>query len=146
LTIVEYNDEFKDQIISIWERSVRATHHFLNPDDIDYFKSIVSQIDFNLFDVYCALTEEKRLAGFIGALGNKIEMFFLDPEFIGQGLGKLLMNFAITELKATEVDVNEDNKNAVQFYMKFGFVAYERSAKDSEGKDYPILKMRLVKG
>jgi putative acetyltransferase len=92
------------------------------------------------------LTEEKRLAGFIGALGNKIEIFFLDPEFIGQGLGKLLMNFAITELKATEVDVNEDNKNAVQFYMKFGFVAYERSAKDSEGKDYPILKMRLVKG
>lgn len=105
---------------------------------------MVSSIDFH--KVYCAVTDDQKLAGFIGVAGNKVEMLFLDPDFIGQGIGKLLIAFAIDELKATEVDVNEENTNAVRFYNKFGFATYERTPKDSEGKDYPILKMRLEKG
>jgi putative acetyltransferase len=144
MTIELYNDDFKDQIIAIWEKSVRATHNFLKPADIDYYKKIVNTIDFNSFTVYCALTDDRRLIGFIGVSGSKIEMLFLDPKYIGQGVGKLLMVVAMTELKATEVDVNEGNINAVKFYTRFGFTTYERTPTDSEGKEYPILKMKLA--
>lgn len=33
---IEYNE-----VVNIWEASVRATHHFLKEEDIQYFKSLV---------------------------------------------------------------------------------------------------------
>ena len=75
--------------------------------------------------------------------GRKIEMLFLVPEYIGQGFGKILVEFAIAKLNADKVDVNEQNHSAVDFYLRLGFVVYDRMEKDSEGKDYPILQMRL---
>lgn len=141
-SIVPYNDSYKIQVIDVWERSVRATHDFLISSDIEYFKSIVVNIDFNAFTVYC-LMKEDMVRGFIGVADKKIEMLFLSPEVTGKGLGKWLIEFAMNELYADEVDVNEQNHNAVGFYKRMGFVAYERTDKDSEGKDYPILKMRI---
>jgi putative acetyltransferase len=46
-------------------------------------------------------------------------------------------------LNIKKVDVNEQNKNAIKFYNKYGFIKHEKTTKDSEGKNYPILKMKL---
>ncbi|WP_435354177.1 GNAT family N-acetyltransferase [Emticicia sp. SJ17W-69] len=143
LQIEKYNDDFRNQIIEIWEESVRATHHFLQSEDIDFYKSIVQTIDFNTFDVFCGFSENKELVGFLGIAENKLEMLFLKPECIGKGIGKTMMDFALNELKITEVDVNEDNTNALDFYKKFGFKVYDRTPLDGTEKPYPILKMRL---
>jgi putative acetyltransferase len=139
--IIPYNDNYKNQLIAVWEKSVRATHHFLIPADIDYFKSIVQTIDFNSFSVFC-LVENEKLLGFIGLADRKIEMLFLSPAYIGKSLGKMLMTFVLNEHHANEVEVNEQNTHAVKFYEKMGFTIYDRMEKDSEGKNYPILKMR----
>jgi putative acetyltransferase len=140
--IVPYNDSHKEQVVAVWESSVRATHSFLDPADIDYYKAIVEGINFTGFSVHC-LAREETVLGFVGVAGKKIEMLFLSPDCIGKGLGKMLLSFAINELGADSVDVNEQNIPAVTFYQRFGFVAYARTAKDSEGKNYPILKMKL---
>lgn len=140
--IVKYESHFREKIIAVWEKSVRATHHFLKTDDIPHLKKLVEQIDFHSFDVYCLLQND-RLIGFIGFEGKDIAMLFLDPEFIGQGYGRKLMDFALQEIHADSVDVNEQNEHAVKFYSRFGFVGYERLEKSPEGKDYPILKMKL---
>lgn len=79
----------------------------------------------------------------MGVIDKKIEMLFLSPAYIGQGLGKKLMVYALTELHADKVDVNEQNLYAVEFYKKFGFETYGRTDKDDQGRDYPILKMKL---
>lgn len=144
MTLQEYKREFNEQVISVWENSVRATHDFLLPGDLEYFKSIVVMIDFTQFTVYCACTAQNTVVGFIGVHDQKIEMLFVDPAYIGKGIGKKLTTFAISSLQATTVDVNEQNTKAVDFYTKMGFVTYERMPTDSEGKEYPILKMRLV--
>jgi len=47
-------------------------------------------------------------------------------------------------LKAHKVDVNEQNVGAVAFYENLGFATYERSDKDDQGNDYPILRMQLT--
>lgn len=140
--IVKYKDEFKQQIILVWEKSVRATHHFLLPEDIDYFKEVVANIAFSTFPVYCLVHQEKVI-GFIGVVNRKIEMLFLSPDYIGKGLGSKLVEFAIEKLQADKVDVNEQNTSAVHFYSRLGFETYKRLKKDSEGKNYPILKMKL---
>ncbi|MFA6152483.1 MAG: GNAT family N-acetyltransferase [Chitinophagaceae bacterium] len=142
MTIEKYSPEHREQVISVWEKSVLASHQFLSAAEIDYYKSIVETIDFSDFQVYC-LTGNDTVAGFIGLSEQKIEMLFLAPEHTRKGLGKKLMNFAIRELNANEVDVNEENKSACQFYLKSGFTVFGREEKDSEGKDHPILKMRL---
>lgn len=129
-------------MVDVWERSARATHHFVSNEDMDYFKPLVQSIDFSSFPVYCLVAHDK-VFGFIGVADGSIETLFLDPAVIKKGFGTKLMRFALDELKADKVDVNEQNHDAVRFYSKFGFTVYDRTEKDPEGKNYPILKMRL---
>ncbi|GAB2825026.1 GNAT family N-acetyltransferase [Ferruginibacter profundus] len=142
MELIPYKEEHREQMISVWERSVRATHHFVNSKEVDRLKELVKQIDFNSFSVYCLIAGDK-VVGFLGVEDYVIESLFLDPDYIGQKLGTMLINFAINELKAHKVNVNEQNTEAIKFYAKFGFVVYERTAKDDYGNDYPILKMTL---
>ena len=143
MMILPYNRSLKDQVYTVWERSVAATHHFLKPEDFTFFKDIVKEIDFTEFNVFCAMDDEV-VKGFLGVVDNKIEMLFVAPEYFGMGIGKSLLTYAMEELKATEVDVNEQNEKAVSFYKAYGFEPYGRTEKDSSGKDYPILKMKLI--
>lgn len=142
MELIPYKEEFREQLIAVWEKSVRATHHFVTQEEVARLKELVKQIDFNSYSVYCLVSENKVL-GFLGVENHVIESLFLDPDYIGQKLGAKLMNFAINELKADKVNVNEQNSDAIQFYSKFGFVTYERTEKDEYGNDYPILKMKL---
>jgi putative acetyltransferase len=53
------------------------------------------------------------------------------------------MNYALSVHSANAVDVNEENEQAFLFYRKFGFETIERTDLDDQGKDYPLLRMRL---
>lgn len=142
IKIEKYTDKDREQILNIWEKSVLATHDFLNPTDFEEIKQLVQTFNFNDFEVYC-LKQNDKVAGFIGLAERKIEMLFFSPEYIGKGLGRKLTDFAFSELQADKVDVNEQNTNAVKFYEKLGFKTYERTDKDDQGKEYPLLRMKL---
>lgn len=143
LNIKRYKDEFRSELIDLWEASVRATHDFLDPDDIDFFKTLVQGIDFHAFEVYCAFDDNNRMVGILGVADKKLEMLFLAPDQIGKGVGKQLMDFVLNTLYVDKVDVNEGNVKATEFYKKFGFKVYDRTPLDDHGKPYPILKMGL---
>lgn len=142
-TVNKYNDNYKDQILTIWETSVLVTHDFLTPNDFEEIKELVNNINFNDFEVFI-LKKEDLVLGFIGVANKKVEMLFLDPNYFGQGLGFRLLNFAVKELQADKVDVNEQNPRAVKFYQKFGFETFERTEKDDQGRNYPLLRMKLI--
>lgn len=141
--IRKYKSKYKDQIISVWERSVLATHHFLSPKDYLEIRELLQGYDFGILDLFC-LMDDNNVIGFIGLHNYKIEMLFLDPLYIRRGLGQQLIQFAINK-GALWVDVNEQNEHAKVFYEKSGFESYERTVKDDFGKDYPLLRMRLKK-
>ncbi|MDR1394592.1 MAG: GNAT family N-acetyltransferase, partial [Deltaproteobacteria bacterium] len=82
--------------------------------------------------------------GFLGAQGQKIEMLFLAPGVIGQGLGRLLIEWAVSRTGAFLVDVNEDNLSACGFYRHLGFEVFSRSPLDSQGNPFPILHLALA--
>lgn len=140
--IKKYKRKHKNQIISVWENSVLATHHFLSTTDYLEIRALLQEYDFEVLDMFC-LQAEGTVIGFIGLYHYKIEMLFLDPAYIGKGLGQQLVQFAISKCGATLVDVNEQNANAKKFYEKLGFKTYERTAKDDFGKNYPLLRMKL---
>ena len=52
-------------------------------------------------------------------------------------------NYAMQHLNADELDVNEQNPQALGFYFKQGFEVIGRSEVDGMGQHYPLLHMRL---
>jgi len=143
-SIKPYSEKYQEQILTIWEKSVLATQDFLTSTDFKEIKELVGNINFNDFQVFC-LTKENLVLGFIGVADKKVEMLFLSPEYFGQGYGHKLLTFAIEKLSATKLDVNEQNTKALKFYQKFGFETYERTEKDEQGRDYPLLRMHYPK-
>jgi len=136
--------EYKE-VVELWEASVRATHHFLKEEDIEYFKPLILNTYLDAVELKCIRDYDKKIVGFLGVADQNLEMLFIHPEFRGKRIGKTLLNYAIDELKVTKVDVNEQNEQAVGFYKHCGFEIIERSELDSSGKPYPTLKMKLKK-
>ena len=133
-----------DTLLEIWESSVRATHHFLKAEDIDFFKKIIQEKDvFSHVELTCVRDKENNMLGFMGVSGEILEMIFIDAQFIGKGIGKMLLLHAIENLNISKVDVNEQNESALKFYEHFGFKIISRSELDGTGKPYPILHMQL---
>lgn len=130
------------EIVDVWEASVRATHDFLPESDILYFKPLILNDYLKLVDL-SYIRIDGRIAGFSGIAEGKIEMLFIDPQWRGKGIGRFLTEHAISKQAATTVDVNEQNPQAVGFYKRLGFKVYERSPLDGLGKPYPILHMTL---
>jgi putative acetyltransferase len=130
------------QTVAVWEASVRATHDFVAPSDIEIFRPIVGDALHHLTS-FCVRNEQDKVAGYISVAEGMVQMLFIDPLWRGQGVGRRLMRYAIDTLGATTVDVNEQNPQALGFYLHMGFEVVGRSELDGMGKPYPILHMRL---
>lgn len=87
--------------------------------------------------------EAGRVVGFVGVEQDKVEMLFIHPAWRGRGIGSRLLKYAFNVLGARLVDVNEQNEQAVGFYLRMGFEVEGRSELDSTGKPFPLLHMRL---
>jgi putative acetyltransferase len=140
--IVRAQEENYADIIRVWELSVRATHHFLPEDYLQYIKGLLPSI-LPEIPVYVCLDTNGKVAGFLGVANQKIEMLFLHPGFRGKGLGRIFIQYAIEQLDADKVDVNEQNQEAVGFYKRMGFVTFNRSERDGLGKPFPLLHMQI---
>ena len=141
IEIVEKADHPK--LLEIWEASVRATHDFLKEEDLQELKPLILEQYFDAVDLRCARNSEGTILGFLGVHAENIEMLFISPDARGQGLGSLLVAYAIEQQAATKVDVNEQNKQAIGFYQRMGFSIIGRSPLDGQGKPYPLLHMAL---
>jgi putative acetyltransferase len=132
-------------LIEIWEASVRATHDFLQEEDILTLKPLILEHYFDAVDLKCAKDESDKILGFCGVHEGNIEMLFISPEARGSGVGSQLTDYAVNHQGATKVDVNEQNKQALGFYERVGFSVVGRSPLDGQGKPYPLLHMELTK-
>ena len=143
MNIYQAAEEHHPEIINIWEASVRATHHFLTEADIARYKELIKNDYINRVSLYCTRHHD-RITGFIGLRDGMVQMLFIDPAMRGQGIGKRLLQYAINERGINQVDVNEQNLQALNFYRYMGFEVTGRIETDGAGKPYPILKMHLI--
>ncbi|WP_419868527.1 GNAT family N-acetyltransferase [Chryseobacterium sp. CT-SW4] len=140
--IIIAQDKDYSRIMEIWESAVKATHDFLSEEDFNYFKEVIPRDYLPNLDVY-TITENGIIHGFAAVAEETLEMLFIHNDSRGKGYGKKLYEHMRTNTGLTKVDVNEQNPQAVGFYEKMGFRKTGRSAKDSSGKDYPIIHMSL---
>ena len=135
--------ELTGALLQVWEDSIRATHHFLSEDEILRIKTYVPQAIDGVEHLFAAETAPGVPVGFMGVENGRLEMLFLAPSARGNGLGKQLVQLGIQKYGVREVTVNEQNPQAVGFYLHLGFVPYKRTDRDEEGGPYPLLYLRL---
>lgn len=131
------------EMLDVWENSVRATHNFITEEDIEFFKPIIIEQAFPAVTLKSVKDESGSIVGFVGVHEAKVEMLFISNEARGRGVGKVLLSYAIEQLGAMKVDVNEQNPQAAGFYKHMGFKVVSRSPFDDMGKPFPILHMTL---
>lgn len=134
----------RPRVLEVWEASVRATHDFLAPGYVDELRPLVRDTYLDLVDLACLRDDDGSVVGFVGTAAGKIEMLFVDPAHFRRGVGRRLLRYAVRSVGAVLVDVNEQNRGAVQFYLRGGFEVCGRSPLDGQGRPYPLLHMRLA--
>lgn len=137
------DDKDMENILKVWESSVRATHKFLDEKGI---KDLIPQVKEGVKFVEIFLVvrnENQNIVAFEGIHGGKIEMLFVSDKLRGKGIGKTLILEALDNYKVKLVDVNEDNPQGVGFYQHMGFKTISRSETDEAGNPYPILHLEL---
>ena len=140
--VQDRNQPLLDELLDIWEQSVRATHLFLSDAEVNAIRVYVPQALRSVEHLIAA--EAERPIGFMGVQNRRLEMLFLTPEERGKGIGKQLLQYGIETYGIVELTVNEQNPQAVGFYEHMGFEAYKRTELDEEGNPYPLLYMKRV--
>ena len=132
-----------EQLLNLWERSVKASHLFLSPAEIASIKEYVPQALAAIPCLIVALDEDQSPLGFMGIQEESLEMLFLSPEARGKGLGKELLLYGIQNYGVNQLAVNEQNPLAKGFYEHMGFRVDRRADLDEQGNSYPLLYMKL---
>ena len=143
LEVEERNSDLISKLIAVWEASVRATHLFLSDSKILSIKEYVPQALKSVDKLIIAENDEEKPIAFMGIENETLEMLFITPSERGQGLGKQLLQYGISNYKVNRLTVNEQNPQAKGFYEHMGFHVYKRTDYDEQGNPYPLLYMRL---
>lgn len=132
-----------DELLELWEASVRTTHRFLTEEDIRFYRPLVRKAlpDTELFLIR---NNRQKIGAFIGIAGKQVEMLFVHPGEQGKGYGRRLMEFAGSVKQARHVDVNEQNTEAFRFYRHLGFRVVGREPTDPAGRPFPILHLQWM--
>ena len=130
LTVIPAKPAYFSRLVAIWESSVRATHDFLGEADIEKLRPLLLNTYLPNLNVVVAQDENGEIHDFLGTDENRIEMLFVDAAIRGKGTGKFLLNYAVEQLQADELDVNEQNPQGAGFYRHMGFIQTGRSELD----------------
>src|SRR3954454_13207736 len=108
--------EDREQLLELWERSVRATHHFLRDSDIVALRPLVAEaLASDAVEWWVLVARADAPVGFLGYSADTIQALFIDPNHRQQGGGKALVAHAQSLAGgALAVDVNEQNEAALR--------------------------------
>lgn len=143
IEIKERTEILINQLLELWEDTVKATHLFLSNEEINNIKKYVPQALKRVSHLVIVENENNVLIAFMGIENKKLEMLFIKNSERGKGLGKQLLNYGIENYNVNELAVNEQNPSAKGFYEYMGFKTYKRTELDEQGNHYPILYMRI---
>jgi putative acetyltransferase len=129
------------RLFEIWWDSVRATHAFLHAEDLDELATAVHALGLARLDTWVLQEDSAGAVGFIAMEGAHVVGLFLSSGWLRRGGGSLLLEHMRDIRGELTVDVNEQNEAALQFYRARGFSVVGRSARDGEGRPFPLLHL-----
>ena len=143
LEVADRTPDLINQLLEVWENSVRATHLFLSEKEIKSVREYVPQDLREIAHLMIAEDEAGCAAAFMGIEDGTLEMLFIASKERGKGLGKRLIQYGMENYGIKRLAVNEQNPQARGFYEHMGFHVYKRTDHDEQGNPYPLLYMRF---
>ena len=143
LEVAEITPSLTEQLIAVWEKSVKATHLFLSENEVEEIKEYIPQALNGVVHLIIAENESGSPAAFMGIDGRKLEMLFVSDKERGRGFGKALLGYGMDAYGVNELAVNEQNPQAKGFYERMGFRVFKRTDCDEQGNPYTLLYMKL---
>ncbi|XBX09002.1 GNAT family N-acetyltransferase [Enterocloster clostridioformis] len=141
IEVADRNPLLIEQLLKVWESSVRATHLFLSENEIENIKKYVPQALKEIQHLLIIKNENQLPVGFMGIVEQHLEMLFISNAERGKGGGKELLQYGIEKYSVNDLAVNEQNPLAKGFYEHMGFTVYKRTELDEQGNPYPLLYM-----
>lgn len=96
--------------------------------------------------MWVAVNERDQPVGFMLLSGQHMDALFIDPDVCGCGVGRMLVEHALSMAPELTTNVNEQNEQAVGFYKKVGFKVTGRSEVDDLGKPVSVAESGVCGG
>lgn len=120
-----------EQVMQIWLSGNVEAHPFVAKD---YWVSNYDMVQEQLFqaEVY-VLEEDGEMKGFIGIEDDYLAGIFVDKKYRSTGIGKQLLKHVKERYKVLSLSVYQQNKRAVDFYLREGFFVREEGVDEETG-------------
>ncbi|PSJ40537.1 acetyltransferase [Allosphingosinicella deserti] len=129
-----------ERILEIWRNAVDSTHDFLTPEDRAALDALVSGF-LPSASSWLAVDGSDHPIGFMLMDTGHMDALFVDPAVHGTGVGAALVRHGLALHPGMTTDVNEQNGRAIIFYERMGFRRIGRSARDGQGRPYPLVHL-----
>jgi putative acetyltransferase len=148
--IRNYEDSDKQRLLEIYDAAIPLAHWFL--DEVTLLKQ--RQIGEECFDSgdsqTFVLEIDGNVVGFSTLFSRPkseiiISGFVIDPQFQGNGRGKMLMKDIQKKMSkhTIKLAVYEKNQKALNFYMKNGFEETSSASENPESPKYLVMEWKV---
>ena len=138
--------------IELSELTARSKAHWnYSSEQIEKWKDdlTISAEYIDKYEVY-KLKEDDKLIGYysfqsVDYKKVKLDNIFINPEFIGRGYGKILMNhfFKKVKSKGFENIYLDSDPNAEKFYQNLGFKVIGQLENSIKNRFLPIMELKI---
>jgi len=125
------------EVVDIWFKASIISHNFISNDYWESNKIIMENKYLPMSETYLA-TDGKIIFGFISLIEEYLAAFFVKPEYQGNGVGSLLLNYVKNFKNNLQLKVYVKNKKSIEFYKTQCFLII------SEAIDYTTEEKEFV--
>lgn len=118
--------------IEAWREELTITEKYI--DDNHIYKLVIDKL---LIGFYAYQAESET--------DIKLNYLFVEPKYIGQGYGQLLMTDFLRRVENSEFErvILDADPNAEKFYNKFGFRMIGKLKSSLKNRFLPIMELRI---
>ena len=139
--IRKLNEADIDKVMDIWMKSTIKAHDFISKEYWQNNYNTVKEVYIPMSETF-VYKDVQGIKGFISVINNEfIGALFVDIDFQGNGIGKQLIDYAVSKYGKLKLAVYKENKKSVEFYIKRGFkIIEEQINDDSKNVEYIMEK------
>ncbi|MBW4985661.1 GNAT family N-acetyltransferase [Mameliella sp. CS4] len=128
---------------AVWFDASLAAHPFLGRARLLEQRKLIEDLYLPSSETWVACRHDTPV-GFISLLDGFIGGLFVSPGCQGQGIGRRLVDRALTLKGTLSLDVYTRNEQACAFYTALGFRELSRRPTDDNGLPFELAHMQLV--
>ena len=128
--IRKLNEADIDKVMDIWMKSTIKAHDFISKEYWQNNYNTVKEVYIPMSETF-VYKDVQGIKGFFFVINNEfIGALFVDIDFQGNGIGKQLIDYAVSKYGKLQLAVYRENKKSVEFYINRGFKIIEEQIND----------------